>query len=195
MVFPYPRLDDDEQRRVDALTVTAQDHLAAEDDSAKVERQGWAGDDIIRGLGERGLLGLHVAPEFGGQLDGVVPLRLRIVRPDRIEAAPPSLSRQSGRVADQVGQLRATAEQLLRRHGDEIRFRQRQQKRIAPAAIDMYAQLATISRTTALLNAQGGVHNGAPNRHVVLRSGSDPASLDSSSGSTTTTSRPIRSPA
>jgi acyl-CoA dehydrogenase family protein 9 len=80
---------------------------------------------------------------------------LRRVRPDRIDAAHPSLSRQSGRVADQVGQLRATAEHLLRRHGDEIQFRQRQQKRLAHAAIDIYAQLATISRTTAHLDAQG----------------------------------------
>jgi acyl-CoA dehydrogenase family protein 9 len=42
------------------------------------------------------------------------------------------------RVAEQVGQLRATAEKPLRIHGRDIRPRQRQQKRIAHALIDIY---------------------------------------------------------
>jgi hypothetical protein len=67
MVFPYPRLDRDEQRRVDALAGRAREFLGATYDPAKVDRQRWVGDDIIRGLGERGLLGLYVAPEYGGQ--------------------------------------------------------------------------------------------------------------------------------
>ena len=33
----------------------------------QVEEQRWVGDEIIKGLGERGLLGLYVSPEYGGQ--------------------------------------------------------------------------------------------------------------------------------
>ena len=80
---------------------------------------------------------------------------LRRVRPDRLDAAHPALARQADRVADQVGQLRATAEKLLRIHGRDIQSRQRQQKRLAHAAIDIYAQIATLSRTSALFDDQG----------------------------------------
>ena len=67
MVIPYPRLARDEQRRVDGLIGEARDFLDARYDPIKVERERWVGDDIVRGLGERGLLGLYVAPEYGGQ--------------------------------------------------------------------------------------------------------------------------------
>ncbi|MFD1545061.1 universal stress protein [Nonomuraea guangzhouensis] len=79
----------------------------------------------------------------------------RRVRPDRLDTAHPTLGRHADRVAGQVGQLRATAEKLLRIHGPDIQFRQRQQKRLAHAAIDIYAQIATISRTSALFDVQG----------------------------------------
>jgi acyl-CoA dehydrogenase family protein 9 len=80
---------------------------------------------------------------------------MRRVRPDRLDVAHPKLTRQADRVADQVGQLRASAEKLLRLHGREVESRQRQQKRLAHAVIDIYAQIATISRTTALFEDQG----------------------------------------
>jgi acyl-CoA dehydrogenase family protein 9 len=80
---------------------------------------------------------------------------LRRVRPDRFDAAHPALARHADRAADQVGQLRATAEKLLRIHGHEIQSRQRQQKRLAHAATDIYAQIATLSRTSALFDDQG----------------------------------------
>jgi acyl-CoA dehydrogenase family member 9 len=79
----------------------------------------------------------------------------RWVRPDRLDAAHPALARQAERVTEHVGQLRATAEKLLRIHGRDIQSRQRQQKRLAHAAIDIYAQIATISRTTAHFDDQG----------------------------------------
>lgn len=79
----------------------------------------------------------------------------RRIQPDRLDAAHPTLTRHADRVVDQVRQLRATAEKLLRIHGSDIQARQRQQKRLAHAAIDIYAQLATISRTTALFDGQG----------------------------------------
>ncbi|HZE40854.1 MAG TPA: acyl-CoA dehydrogenase family protein [Stackebrandtia sp.] len=67
MVFPYPKLGRSEARTVSGLITSATDLLEAEYDPAAVEKQGWVGDDIIRGLGERGLLGLYVAREYGGQ--------------------------------------------------------------------------------------------------------------------------------
>jgi acyl-CoA dehydrogenase family protein 9 len=65
------------------------------------------------------------------------------------------LTRHADRAAEQVGRLRATAEKLLRIHGRDVQFRQRQQKRLCHAAIDIYAQIATISRTTAVFDGQG----------------------------------------
>ncbi len=79
----------------------------------------------------------------------------RGVRPDRLDAAHPALRRQAGQVADQVGKLRDTTEKLLRIHGDEVQQRQRHQKRLSQAASDIYAQVATLSRTTALFTDQG----------------------------------------
>ncbi|MBA0124225.1 acyl-CoA dehydrogenase family protein [Haloechinothrix sp. YIM 98757] len=67
MVFPYPRLEKEESRTVQRLISSAHDFLDDNYDSDTVEEQRWVGDEIIRGLGERGLLGLYVAPEYGGQ--------------------------------------------------------------------------------------------------------------------------------
>ncbi|WP_433353376.1 universal stress protein [Micromonospora saelicesensis] len=67
MVMPYPRLGPDEQGRVDTLMADARDFLGTTYDPDKVEKQRWIGDDIVRGLGDRSLLGLYVAPAYGGQ--------------------------------------------------------------------------------------------------------------------------------
>src|SRR5690606_23434871 len=67
MVFPYPRLERPESRTVTRLIDSATQYLDAEYDPATVEQRGWVGDDVIRELGERGLLGLYIDPEYGGQ--------------------------------------------------------------------------------------------------------------------------------
>src|SRR4051794_7346252 len=36
-------------------------------DPRKVEKERWVGDDVIAAMGERGLLGLYVSEEYGGQ--------------------------------------------------------------------------------------------------------------------------------
>ena len=79
----------------------------------------------------------------------------RGVRPDRLDDVHPTLRPQADRVAHQVAQLRASTEKLLRIHGREVELRQRQQKRIADATTDIYAQIATLSRTTGLFEDQG----------------------------------------
>jgi acyl-CoA dehydrogenase family protein 9 len=103
------------------------------------------------------LRGLNLADPIDGigVLADYVGQRVRRrLRPDRLDTAHPTLTRHGDRVAEQVGQLRATAEKLLRIHGSDIQTQQRQQKRLTHSATDIYAQIATISRTTALLNDQ-----------------------------------------
>jgi acyl-CoA dehydrogenase family member 9 len=102
---------------------------------------------------------IGILADYAGQR-----LRRRI-RPDRLDTAHPTLRRQADRVTDQVGQLRATAEKLLRIHGTDIQTKQRQQKRLAHAVTDIYAQIATISRTTALFTDQG-VEASGPERYI-----------------------------
>jgi acyl-CoA dehydrogenase family protein 9 len=65
LVFPYPQPDDDEQRRIRELVLSAREFGSTYDQRAVEERR-WIGDDEIRELGERGLLGLYVPPEYGG---------------------------------------------------------------------------------------------------------------------------------
>ena len=81
----------------------------------------------------------------------------RQVRPDRITSAHENLQDLASPVTDQVEHLAATAERLLREHGQDIRYRQWHQKRLAHAAIDIYAQVATLSRMSGIFEDRGGV--------------------------------------
>jgi acyl-CoA dehydrogenase family protein 9 len=66
MAFPYPALDVDEEERVREL-VDGLDEFAAEAiDGDRIEEQEWIGDDVVRGLGDLGLLGLQVPARYGG---------------------------------------------------------------------------------------------------------------------------------
>ena len=66
-MFPYPLSDDAEQDKVRSLIASAREFAAESIDVAKIEEQGWIGDDVVRGLGERGLCGLYVPEQYGGQ--------------------------------------------------------------------------------------------------------------------------------
>ncbi|MGP3920772.1 acyl-CoA dehydrogenase family protein [Nonomuraea sp. 10N515B] len=92
---------------------------------------------------------------IGTVAEYVVGRITRTVRPHKLDPVHPTLHAPAGAVADQTARLRATTEKLLRIHGREVEQRQRQQKRIAHAATDIYAQIATLSRTTALFEDQG----------------------------------------
>ncbi|HYU60043.1 MAG TPA: acyl-CoA dehydrogenase family protein [Solirubrobacterales bacterium] len=67
LVFPWPEPDPDEQDRIRALNASLRDLAEHKIDTRKVEEQRWLGDDIVRELGERGLCGLYVPEEYGGQ--------------------------------------------------------------------------------------------------------------------------------
>src|SRR5436853_6658109 len=65
LVFPYPEPDDEERRKIRELVHSCRE-FAEHYDQHAVEERGWIGDDEIRELGERGLLGLYVPEEYGG---------------------------------------------------------------------------------------------------------------------------------
>jgi acyl-CoA dehydrogenase family member 9 len=64
LVFPFPKPDPEEQDRIRALIASLREMPY---DAKKVEEERWLGDDTIKELGERGLLGLYVPEEYGGQ--------------------------------------------------------------------------------------------------------------------------------
>src|SRR3954471_3928539 len=64
LVFPFPKPDPAEQDKIRALIGALRD---VPYDEQKIEEARWIGDDTIRELGERGLLGLYVPEEYGGQ--------------------------------------------------------------------------------------------------------------------------------
>jgi len=66
MVFPWPRPSEEERERIREL-ITSLREAAESYDARKAEEERWVGDDFIRDLGDRGLLGLYVPDEYGGQ--------------------------------------------------------------------------------------------------------------------------------
>jgi acyl-CoA dehydrogenase family protein 9 len=79
----------------------------------------------------------------------------RGVRPDRVTRAHAELAALADPITDQVKRLRSVTESLLREHRGEIAMRQFQQKRLSDAVSDIYAQIAVLSRVTAIFDDQG----------------------------------------
>jgi acyl-CoA dehydrogenase family member 9 len=79
----------------------------------------------------------------------------REVRPDRITRAHEELSDHADSVSDQVKQLASITEGLLREHKKEVIQRQFQQKRLADAVADIFAQVSVLSRVSAIFEDQG----------------------------------------
>ena len=79
----------------------------------------------------------------------------REVRPDRITMAHEELKPLADDLSEQVKELRDQTEGLLREHKKGIIERQFQQKRLADAVSDIYAQIAVLSRVTAILEEHG----------------------------------------
>ncbi len=67
LVFPYPKPSDTEQQKVRALIKTLREFAAKSIDPRTIEEERWVGDDVVLGLGERGLTGLYVPERYGGQ--------------------------------------------------------------------------------------------------------------------------------
>jgi alkylation response protein AidB-like acyl-CoA dehydrogenase len=107
----------------------------------------------LSGLGEIGL-GDPIGT-IGVLFDYVSERIQREVRPDKITKAHPELESLADSVSEQVQQLREIAEKLLREHRGEIVARQFQQKRLAAAVSDIYAQIAVLSRVSQIFTDQG----------------------------------------
>lgn len=67
LVFPYPPEAEAEQEKIRALIASLKEFAGQSIDPARIEQRGWIGDDVVRGLGERGLCGLYVPERYGGQ--------------------------------------------------------------------------------------------------------------------------------
>ena len=79
----------------------------------------------------------------------------RELRPQRISKAHDELSSLADSVGEQVKELRSVSEGLLRKHGNGIVQKQFHLKRLADAVADIYAQVATISRVSSILEEHG----------------------------------------
>jgi len=107
----------------------------------------------LSGFGEIGLN--DPIGSIGVLFDYVGGRILSEVRPDRISRAHPELRSHADAVSDQVKELRAISESLLREHRKEIVERQFQQKRLSDAVSDIYAQIAVLSRVTQIFEDHG----------------------------------------
>jgi acyl-CoA dehydrogenase family protein 9 len=67
LVFPFPKPSDEEQEKVRGLTGALRDYAEEAYDARRFDEEGWIPDEVIAGLGERGLCGLYVPEEYGGQ--------------------------------------------------------------------------------------------------------------------------------
>jgi acyl-CoA dehydrogenase family protein 9 len=76
----------------------------------------------------------------------------RRVQPPRLSGTDDRFARQAATVGRQVERLREVTEHLLRRHGEAIKLRQAQHKRLAAAVTDIYAQIATLARVSDVLD-------------------------------------------
>jgi acyl-CoA dehydrogenase family protein 9 len=107
----------------------------------------------LSGLGD---IGLNDPIRSIGVLADYVAGRIRSeVRPDKVTKAHPELSKHAEAVSEQVKELRSHTESLLREHRREVMHRQFQQKRLADAISDIYAQIAVLSRATSIFKEQG----------------------------------------
>jgi acyl-CoA dehydrogenase family protein 9 len=95
---------------------------------------------------------LHHPLQTLGAVSGYLGKRVqRRLAPDQLDRAHPTFDDQARAAAELVPALRNAGEALLRRHGTDVIDQQAQLKRLAHAAIEIYAQIATISRASSAL--------------------------------------------
>ena len=107
-------------------------------------------------LSELGNIGLNDPIGSIGVLADYAAGRVkRQVSPEGISMAHPELEKHADAVSEQVRELSAATESLIREHKKGVTLKQLQQKRLADAISDVYAQVAVISRVTAIFEDQG----------------------------------------
>ncbi len=100
---------------------------------------------------------------IGVLADYVVGRVQREVRPERVTMAHDELSSLADPLTDQVKRLASVTESLLREHKGGIVERQFQQKRLADAVSDIYAQICVLSRVTSIFEDHGVEPSGQEN--------------------------------
>jgi acyl-CoA dehydrogenase family protein 9 len=99
---------------------------------------------------------LHAPIKSLGLLQGYVQRRVqRAVTPPVMKRVAPPLHRDAERLARLTTAFADQCEAVLRRHGRKILEREYLQKRLADAAIDLYATSACLSRATARVESVG----------------------------------------
>ncbi|MBX3268933.1 MAG: acyl-CoA dehydrogenase family protein [Sandaracinaceae bacterium] len=92
---------------------------------------------------------------FGVLSDYVVGRARGLVTRERLERSHPVLAGEAALFAECTALLAQRVEQTLRKHGRDIAEMQFVQKRIAEAAMDLYALAAVLSRTTRAIERKG----------------------------------------
>lgn len=67
VVFPYPKPDEAEQQKIRELVASVRELAEENIDPHAMEEARWVPDELIAELGERGMCGLYVPEEYGGQ--------------------------------------------------------------------------------------------------------------------------------
>jgi alkylation response protein AidB-like acyl-CoA dehydrogenase len=67
VVFPYPKPHPDEQDKIRGLVKSVRELAETTIDPHKMEEERWIPDELLAEMGERGLMGLYVPEEYGGQ--------------------------------------------------------------------------------------------------------------------------------
>ncbi|MCU0705162.1 MAG: acyl-CoA dehydrogenase family protein [Fimbriiglobus sp.] len=67
VLFPYPQLTPDQQAARDDIAARVQAFADAKIDHMKIDRESRIPDEVVRGLGDLGVLGLTIPKEYGGQ--------------------------------------------------------------------------------------------------------------------------------
>ena len=97
---------------------------------------------------------LHAPIRSIGVFLGYVGRRIeRQLAPGRMTLHHPTLDDHAKSVSEQVKRLRSVTSELLFKHRAHVKERQLDQKRLADAVADIYAQIAVISRMTAVRSA------------------------------------------
>jgi acyl-CoA dehydrogenase family member 9 len=107
----------------------------------------------LEGLGELGLS--NPIGSIGTLAEYAFERVRREVRPQSVTRAHDTLDDLAGSVGDQVKRLRDECEGLLRRHGKGIIDKSLAHRRLSDALADIVAQIATLSRVTAIFDEQG----------------------------------------
>jgi len=96
---------------------------------------------------------------LGGWTDYLGGRVSRVLAPGDFPWVDPDFEGDANTAARQVAHLRRKGESLLREHGENIQSQQHQLKRLAEAAADIFAQIATLSRiSTTIQEDETGDH-------------------------------------